>query len=133
VRDRLFDDLETPSVLAIGEALRDDEMFILMPAEGAILMATPWVYSSFVVHQAAVPEIRGADVVRAGRLAVRWMFDNVSACQKLVGLTPSYNVPAIASAKRVGFSVDGCLTGSVVRDGKLHDLIILGLARGEVT
>lgn len=132
VRDRLFDDSEIPSRLEIGEVLRDEEMFILMPAEGAILMAIPWVYSSFVVHQAAIPEVRGAVVVQAGRLAARWMFDNVAACRKLVGFTPSHNVPAIAAAKRIGFRNEGCITGAVLRDGKIHNLIVLGLSRGEV-
>ena len=132
VRDRLFDDSNAPSVLDIGEALRNEDVFVLMPDDGAIFIATPFVYSAFTVHQAAVPEVRGDAVVRAGRLAVRWMFDNVAGCRKLVGLTPSYNVPAIASAKRIGFSIEGCITGAVLGDGKTHDLVVLGLSRGEV-
>ena len=132
VRDRLFDDSPVPSMAEIGGVLSDRDVFVLMPAEGAILIATPFVYSTFAVHQAAIPGIRGAAVVQAGRLAVRWMFDNVADCRKLVGLTPSYNVPAIASARRAGFVIEGCMTGAVLRAGKLHDLIVLGFSRGEV-
>lgn len=131
VKDLLFDDSPAPSVAEIVEVLADPDVFVLMPAEGAILIATPFVYSTFAVHQAAIPGIRGAAVVQAGRLAVQWMFDNVAGCRKLVGMTPSWNLPAIAAARRVGFSVEGCITGAVLRDGKLHDLIVLGLARGE--
>ncbi len=112
--------------------LRDKAQFILLPAPGAIFMAAPFVYSSFLVHQAAVPEVRGAAVVEAGRLAIRWMFDNVMGCRKLVGMTPAHNVPAIASARRVGFSIEGRLTGVALRDGKTFDLIVLGLSREEV-
>ena len=132
VRDRLFDDSPVPSVAEIGEILRDESVIILMPIEGAILIATPFVYASYVVHQAAIPEVRGAAVVQSGRLAVRWMFDNVAACRKLVGMTPAFNVPAIAAARRVGFAIEGRITGAVLRDGKLHDLIVLGMTRAEV-
>jgi hypothetical protein len=102
-----------------------------MPVEGAVLIATPFVYSIFTVHQAAIPELRGAAVVQAGRDAVRWMFVNVAGCRKLVGLTPSCNVPAIAAARRVGFLVEGCIKGAVLRDEKLHDLVVLGISREE--
>ncbi|HQU13690.1 MAG TPA: GNAT family protein [Thermodesulfobacteriota bacterium] len=132
VRNRLFDDSPVPTPDEIGKVLADPDVFVLMPAEGALLIATPFLYSTFAVHQAAIPGIRGAAVVQAGRLAVRWMFDNVSGCRKLVGFTPSWNVPAIAAARRVGFSIEGCIAGAVVRYGILHDLIVLGIARGEV-
>ncbi len=132
VVDRLFDDSDVPTRDEIRGVLADENFYLLMPTEGAILIASPFVYAIFVVHQAAVPEIRGKAVVQAGRLAVRWMFGNVPGCQKLVGLTPSYNVPAIAAARRVGFMNEGCITGAVLRGGKLHDLIMLGLSRGEV-
>ncbi len=128
----LFDDSLVPTPEEISEVLADPGVFVLMPAEGAILIATPFLYSTFAVHQAAIPGIRGAAVVQAGRLAVRWMFDNVAGCRKLVGLTPSWNVPAIASARRIGFQIEGRIAGAVLRGGKLHDLVVLGLARGEV-
>lgn len=133
VRYRLFDDSEIPTVLAIGEILRDEDLYILMPIDGAILTVAPFVYSTFTIHQAAVPEVRGAVFIQAAHEAVRWIFGNIPACHKLVGLVPSYNVPSIASATRCGFKVEGRLTGAVMRDGKLHDLIVLGLARGEGT
>ncbi|MDA8178304.1 MAG: GNAT family protein [Deltaproteobacteria bacterium] len=132
VVDRLFDDSDVPTRDEIRGVLSDESFYVLMPAEGAILIASPLVYASLVVHQAAVPQIRGKAVVQAGRLAVRWMFDNVGSCQKLVGMIPDYNPPAIAAAKRVGFAIEGCITGAVLRGGKLHDLVVLGLSRGEV-
>lgn len=132
VRDQLFDDSGIPSMDEIAEVLRDESTYVLMPAEGTAFIITPFIYSSYLAHQAAIPEARGRVVVRAGRAGVRWMFDNVDGCRKLVGLTPSWNVPAIASAKRIGFVVEGCITGAVLRDGKTHDLVVLGISRGEV-
>jgi hypothetical protein len=132
VRSGLFDDTDVPSLIEIAETLADGNAYTLMPAPGVIFTGALFIYSTFLVHQAAVPAVRGAAVVRAGHLAVRWAFENIAGCGKLLGLTPSYNVPAIASAKRIGFRVEGRLTGAVLRDGKQHDLIILGLARGEV-
>ncbi|AFU14042.1 Acetyltransferase, GNAT [Bacillus thuringiensis MC28] len=43
----------------------------------------------------------------------------------------SYNKPAIALYKKIGFQMEGCMREAVQRDGKCFDRIIMGILRDE--
>ena len=120
-----------PNSEAIADTLSDPRKFFLMPRPGMLLLARKLAHSIFEVHQAAIPEVRGPEVVRAGREAVRWLFENVPECHKLVGLTPTWNIHAIASASRVGFLIEGRLHKAAAWRGQMCDVAVLGLTREE--
>lgn len=46
--------------------------------------------------------------------------------KKLVGMIPQYNKPALFIANRFGFEREGELTKAVLKNGKPHNLIIVG-------
>lgn len=122
---------KTPADLDLAELLADRDIFFLMPAPGTLVIAE-WLFSAtYELHQAAVPESRGATMLAAGREAVAWLFANAPGCRKLVGFTPAYNRAAIVMARRVGFQVEGRIRNCFLKGGALHDVVVLGLSPGQ--
>ena len=76
-------------------------------------------------HVAMLPGVRSDDFARA---AVQWMWDNTSA-QKLYCQVPARNRHAVAYVRRAGFAPEGRLTDAYLKNGKLHDLIVMGVSK----
>lgn len=78
-----------------------------------------------------VPEYRGRGYGSdALRLALRYAFDELNLYR--VGLDViSHNASAIRAYERAGFKHEGALRGAVLRDGRRHDRLYMGILREE--
>lgn len=85
-------------------------------------------YLNAVLYECHVAMLPGARSDNFAREAVRWMWSHTPA-EKLVANVPSANRAAIAYARRAGFAQEGRITKAFLRNGKLHDLIVLGRSK----
>lgn len=76
-------------------------------------------------HVAMLPGVRSDDFARA---AIEWMWSNTPA-QKLYCRIWARNRAAIAYVKRAGFMQEGRMTGAVLKNQQLHDMIVLGISK----
>ena len=77
------------------------------------------------------PEYRGKGYgTDALQLVLRYAFHELNLYR--VGLDViSNNTPAIRAYRRVGFRQEGIVRGAVLRDGRRHDRILMGILRDE--
>ena len=64
-----------------------------------------------------------------GRQALEWLWANAPKVQRVVTAVPENNRAARIFAKRAGLIEYGCNPASFLKDGKLHDQILLGISR----
>ena len=79
-------------------------------------------------HVAIMPWVAKEKNRAMGKSAINWVFDNTS-CLKLNASVPVYNELVLDYAKDIGFLQEGINKQSIMRYGKLHDQIYLGIER----
>jgi len=110
--------------------LMSEICYVLMPREDIVFIGFPRYRVQYEVHISMLPSARGRTGIRAGRKAIEYMWQNTSA-RKLVGFIPAYNKAAIKFAELTGFKKEGILSKSFKKDGKMHDMVIFGINKGE--
>jgi len=81
-------------------------------------------------HIATLPEMWGR--ARAFvKEALCWGFVNTQYI-KVVATIPEFNRPAMRLCHDCGFTIEGILTGSFLKDWKMHDQIIFGMTSAEI-
>lgn len=81
------------------------------------------------VHAAMLPKAygRGAEFVRD---TIRWGFQNTRYI-KIVAIIPDYNRLIVKIVKKCGFTKEGVLRKSFLKNWKLHKQVIYGLTKNE--
>jgi len=79
------------------------------------------------VHTCLLPAAWGPRAQQAGCLITEWIFEH-TPCRRIVTNVPVYNRVALAYAKRAGLVEYGRNPASFLKDGKLHDQILLGIS-----
>jgi RimJ/RimL family protein N-acetyltransferase len=93
--------------------------FFLLVAHSPIL---------FEIHTALLPECWGARAREAAHGIVDWLWSN-SQTQRLFTQVPAPNRLALKFAKRAGMQIYGCNEKAYLKNGRLEDLILLGISR----
>ena len=109
--------------------LASDHCVVLLPKPGIVLIAFPRYKVQYEIHVSMMKEHRGKAGVKAAKEGIEYMWQNTSA-RKLVGFIPAYNTAAVKFARMMGFKKEGVLTKSYRKDGKMHDMIIVGIQKG---
>lgn len=79
------------------------------------------------------PEHRGKGFgTEAGQLGIRFAFHELNL-HRLTATVFSYNARSLALCDKLGFKREGVFREFLERDGKRHDMILLGLLRHEWT
>ena len=133
VRDHIWDDSSKNSFpLDFGPILnmQGDLHYILTDGEQCAFMLLHSNGITRDVHSAILPSARGKRAIELGKESIQWVWDNTPV-RKLMTWIPAYNTPAYAFARRCGFEIEGRLTDSWQKDGKLYDQILCGLRKGE--
>jgi len=94
-----------------------------------IFLASPHGTACKEVHAALLPNARGY-AVGAAKQAIKWMFNNTE-CARLIAWIPAYNRLAVNMARKSGMTVCGVNNKSFLKDGALHDEVLLGISKGE--
>lgn len=76
-------------------------------------------------HVAMLPGVRSDAFAQA---AASWMWAHTPA-QKLIVNVPSCNRAAVAYARRAGFTQEGRITRAFLRNGQLHDIVVMGRSK----
>lgn len=80
------------------------------------------------VHTCLLPSLRGKNAIQAGKIIIAYMFSNY---RKIVSYVPSGNKKAEIYALLLGFKIEGINRESYLKDGKLIDMKLVGITKGE--
>lgn len=92
-------------------------IFVLSPHNGILTE----------VHTALLPTAWG-DSADIGRAFIQWLFSNTPT-RRLITAVPEYNRLALRMAKSTGMAEYGVNPASFLKNGKLHDQIMLGVSK----
>jgi len=82
---------------------------------------------TYEIHTCVLPSrFRAAD--EAAKAVVAWIFEN-TPCRKIITHVPSFNRAALKFALRAGLQLEGCVTESFLKDGKIYDQHLLGITK----
>lgn len=128
---------------AVWDACSDDwcgdpDLFFLKMDQGTIwvkvedygvFMLHAHNHVMFECHTMLLPRAHGK-AVEIGKEALKWAFENTQA-ERIITSVPDYNVLALRLATRVGFTQWGLNANAWKKNGKLHDLIMLGISKND--
>lgn len=80
------------------------------------------------VHTCLLPSLRGKNAIQAGRLAIAYIFSNY---KKIISYIPDGNKKAELYALLLGFKIEGINRESYLKNGKLIDMKLVGITKGE--
>jgi len=84
----------------------------------------------FECHTMLLPHAHG-HAVEIAKEALKWAFENTPA-ERIITSVPYYNVLALKLAHKVGFKQYGLNEKAWKKNGKLHDLRMLGINKEDV-
>lgn len=82
----------------------------------------------YEAHTCLLPAAWGQRSAECTKAAVAWMFEN-TPCQRVITNVPAYNRLALRLAERTGLTQFGVNLKSHLKDGVLHDQIMLGVSK----
>lgn len=103
---------------------------VLSPNEWTVFVLVPVNSFTYEVHTNILPEGRGKLAIEACDEALFWVFSETNIL-KLITHVPISNVPAYALARKAGFKREGVNEKSWLKNGVLHDQLVLGLSKGD--
>lgn len=109
-----------------------DSLFYMVAHDGdkylGLFLLHPHNFICYEVHTCLLPEAWGEMAIECGKAIVRWMFEN-TPCQRVITNVPKYNRLALRLARNVGMSEFGVNTKSFLKNGSLHDQVMLGISK----
>lgn len=91
-----------------------------------LLLFHPHNSVCFEAHTCLLPQAWGERSAQCTKAAVAWMFEN-TRCKRVITNVPVYNRLALRLAERTGLTRFGVNEKSFLKDGILHDQIMLGI------
>lgn len=111
--------------------LPEERYYVLCPAPGVLLLATPFSSVALIGHVAVSKDARGADAARAAMSAYRWIFAN-TAYTKIIGIPSVSNKLACMFAAITGMKPEGRISQAFRKNGELHDMLVFGITKEEM-
>ena len=94
-----------------------------------LFMLIPQTFVCWEIHTFMLPKAWGKWTADAGKAALRWMFEN-TPCQRIISNIPEYDTRTLLYALKV-FSIYGVNPTSYLKNGKLHNQILVGINKGD--
>jgi len=126
----IIDDF-SPAVAEFKPVKHPDIWYVLLHRNGLLLglfMLVPHSVVLWEVHTCLLPTCWGDLAHKAAIELVQWLWDNTS-CRRLITNVPAYNRLALAFAKSAGLEQFGLNERSFLKNGKMHDLHMLGVSK----
>ena len=84
------------------------------------------------VHTAILPKYRGKISREAGKAHLKWVYENVPSCNKIVASIPTIRRHVKLYANMLGYKDEGLNRASFMKNGLIHDQWMLGITRDEI-
>jgi len=116
------------------QATQSDSIWYVLAKECAevlgVFIFIPQYQTCWDVHTCLLPLSYGAKAKEAGKGIIEWIWAN-TPCLRIVTVVPEYNRLALKFAKESGLVCYGINPRSYMKNGKLCDLIELGISKPE--
>lgn len=111
--------------------IESDQLIYLMVRDDrplGLFMFVPQNAICIEVHTCLLPESWGSKAKEAGKRAGEWIFTN-TPFRRIVTNVPRYNRLALRFAEQCGMTTFGVNPKSYLKNGELHDQIMLGMSK----
>jgi len=107
-------------------------IYYLIPEDSGkplgVFVCVPQNVICYEIHTCLLPEAWGGLAKQAAEHLISWMFERTD-CKKLITNVPAYNRLALRFAKAAGLVEFGVNSKSYLKNGLLHDQIMLGIEK----
>ena len=115
------------------EAIDNEALYYLLVLDNdenvlGLFLIHPHNTILYEIHTCLLSSCREKD--KAAQVVLDWIFKN-TPCEKLMTHVPDFNRPALLYAERAGLMREGINRLSFLKNGRLHDQILLGITRTE--
>lgn len=121
-----------PEKFYVSEAVKHPNVYFLLAYDGNELLGLFMVHQHngvmYEVHTCLLPNAWGEKATEAGKKLIRWVFEN-TPCEKLITFVPEGNTLALRFAKRCGLRLEGLVTKSYRKGGRLLNQSLLGVEK----
>lgn len=125
------DSAPPPESFDPSEAVAHPNVYFLL-ARGSELLGLFMVHQQngvmYEVHTCLLPWAYGETATKAGKALISWVFEN-TPCEKLITFVPQGNSLAYHYARRCGLKLEGIVTKSYKKNGRLLDQRLLGVEK----
>ncbi len=126
------DSAPEPEAFSVSEAVKHPNVHFLTAYDQDELLGLFMVHQHngvmYEVHTCLLPNAWGERATKAGKALISWVFENTS-CEKLITLVPEGNTLALRFAKRCGLRLEGLITKSYRKGGRLLNQSLLGVEK----
>ena len=109
--------------------MHDSLIYLLDETKNGVILLAPVNGICCSVHIALKPEIWGSGV-NFVKEAIRWAIANTRYMKAICSI-PEYNRLAIRLVKKCGFTQEGIIKNSFLKNMKLHNQILFGITKRE--
>jgi len=109
--------------------LHPNIIYLMNDTEDGVIRIDPMNSVTCQVHIAVLPSGRQHSKQFVYD-AFNWAYKN-TLYQKFVGIIPSFNTRTIRFVENIGFTYEGTLTQSFMKDWELHDQLIYSVNKGD--
>jgi len=126
----------SPKVEDFKPVENDDWWYVLVQDAREILglwIVTPHTHCCWEIHTCLLPTAWGRRAKEAAQLLGPWLWEHLPECVRIVTEVPEYNRAAFLFALQSGMEKYGVNPKAYLKDGKLQDVILLGVSRPSKT
>ena len=120
---------QPPEEFTVGPTIKTAH--ILCPNRYTVVLFLPKNGITWELHYNVLKAGRGEDIRKITPEILKYDFEQIPNCKKLVCYIAEQHKNVIKFAVEMGMQYEGRLKGSVQKNGKLYDDIILGMRRTE--
>ncbi len=129
VYDKISDDGSESKLNFTAVSLLENKIPVIMPNYETVIIYIPHNNCTYDVHITSTPEGRGEQAIRAGEIGIRYAFECIVGCEKLICFVPEIYPNVSSFVIRNNFVKEGKLTKSYKKNGVLYDEFVYGLRR----
>lgn len=108
----------------------DDRFYFISPNEYTVFANFPINTVTWEIHTCILKPGRGKTAIDSAQKMLAYMFGQ-TPCQKLISWVPKPYKHVLRFALTNGLKIEGLLKDSYLKYGKLHDLTLVGITKGD--
>ena len=123
-----------PPVEGFQPQENDAIYYVAVKDEGEMMgiwMLVPHNTVCFEVHTCLLPSAWGRKSRDAAAQFMRWIWENIKLCNRIITNVPAYNRIALRFARDCGMTEFGINQNSFLKNGTIYDQVMLGVTRPE--
>jgi hypothetical protein len=119
-----------PDAMSIHDYVSNDKIYFISPNEYTVFALFPVNSVTWEIHTCILKPGRGKTAIESAQKMIEYMFTQ-TPCKKLISWVPEPYKHVLKYALMNGLKIEGCSKKSFLKYGKLQDLTLVGITKGD--